>query len=265
MKIIFSVGMLLMLSINTFAERRDTVRVQPVNLDLKKLQTGDMNYIMYTKKSKTDIPVRITLVSFNIERSNYEGNQAVTVKQQWNTDTTTHKCLTIFDASTFGTFYHETYWKRLGYKMKFDFRNKVVTFDPANTAVTIPDSVKVNTNADFLASLNAYNLNWHADMIIYSLLKYQTGRTFLINYYDPGFGKAELVGYTVTGNELLTGSGGQKVDCWVLNHFNDGQSDGQGYERFWISKAKNEVLKMEDFGGKGHGYRYKIKLGVSLE
>lgn len=265
MKLISIVALILTLSSRTFADNRDTVRVQPHDLNLNRAQTGNMNYLMYSKKGKLDIPVRPTLISFNISRSDYEGKPALIVRQQWNSDTTTHKCFTVFDPATFRTLFHETYWKRLGYTMKFDFRTKAVSFVPTSAAIIIPDSVKATAKQDFIGSLSTFNLNWHADLIIYTLLKYQAGRTFIINYYDPGFGKNEQVSYTVTGSDVLTGSGGQKIDCWILNHFNDDHSDNGGYERFWISKSTNEVLKMEDFGGNGRGYRYKVKLGVSAE
>ena len=109
------------------------------------------------------------------------------------------------------------------------------------------------------------HLNWHADMLIYSLLPYKENRVFIINYYDPGFEKSTEVAYTVTGSGLLTGSNGEKIDCWVLNNFNDNKAPEKGYERFWISKKTHEVLKLEnDFGG-GRGFRYKLKLGIAVE
>ena len=81
----------------------------------------------------------------------------------------------------------------------------------------------------------------------------------MINYYDPGFGKAEEVAYSVTGSDFLHGRNGEKIDCWVLNHIDT--TVPSSYERFWIAKKTNEVLKEEDFYG--GGYRYKLKIGIS--
>jgi hypothetical protein len=62
--------------------------------------------------------------------------------------------------------------------------------------------------------------------------------------------------YSVTGSDVLTGSRGGKIDCWVLYH-----SEPAGTEKFWIAKKTKEVLKEEDSGP--NGYRYKVKFGIS--
>jgi hypothetical protein len=90
------------------------------------------------------------------------------------------------------------------------------------------------------------------------MLPYKENRTFMINYYDPGFGEPKEVPYTVTGSDLLTGRGGEKIDCWILSYENAGAR-----QRFWISKQTNEVLKEEDYGKQSGGYRFKYKLGIS--
>ena len=247
----------------SIAKNIDTIHVEPNTLDLKHLQTGDLSYIQYVKKTKDAPANRVTLINFNIEAKPYNNEPAFVIKQQWESDTVTHKCFTIFDAKSFATVLHETYWRRLGYSMKFDFDTRKVEFTDVNHKGEVPDSIKATAIKDFNQSFDKYNLNWHADMIIYSLLPYKEGRVFVINYYDPGFGKAEEVNYTVTGSNVLTGSNGEKIDCWVLNNYNDDKDPGKGYERFWIAKKSHEVLKLENYGGGGNGYRYKLKLGVS--
>jgi hypothetical protein len=90
------------------------------------------------------------------------------------------------------------------------------------------------------------------------MLPYRENRTFMINYYDPGFGKPEEVAYTVSGSATLVDKGGLSVDCWVLEH-----GDENGTEKFRVSKKGREVLKEEDYGKK-FGFRFKYKLGVSV-
>jgi hypothetical protein len=245
------------------AKNADTIKVNANSLNIKQLQTGEFNYLIFFKKTNESIPTRFTLITFNVQPEVYHQKAVFAVTQRWNADTTTHTCYTLFDAKDFSTVRHETYWKRLGYAMLFDFESKKAEFKKANDAVVILDSVKAVAVKDFEQSFERYNLNWHADLIIYSLLSYKANRTFIINFYDPGLAKAEDVSFTVTGSEMLTGSRGDKIDCWVLNHFNNDNEPEKGYERFWISKKTNEVLKSEDYGGKGGGHRYKIKIGVS--
>jgi hypothetical protein len=232
--------------------------VQPENLRLKNLQTGDYSYIVFVKKTKEAPSQRICLVKINVEPQLYHDKPAYIIKQQWDLDTVVHAAYSVFDAKSFSTILHDTYWKALGYSMKYDFEAKTVDFKNVNHKGGVPDSIKSKSVADFNDSFNKYNLNWHADLIIYTLLPYKDKRTFMINYYDPGFGKAEEVAYTVTGSETIKSHNGQTVDCWVLNH----DDPKNGYERFWISKKTNEVLKEEDFFG-GRGYRYKLKIGIS--
>ena len=255
--------LLLSFTLPSIAKNIDTIRVGPGTLELKHLQTGDFSYIQYTKKTKDGPATRVTLINFNIEAKQYHEKPAFFVKQQWEYDTVVHKCLTIFDAKNFSTRLHDTYWKRLGYSLKLNFETKQVEFKNVNNKSDVPDSVKSVAIKDFNDTFSKYNLNWHADMIIYSLLDYKENRTFIINYYDPGFGKAEEVPYTVTGSEFLTGSNGEKIECWVLNNYNDNKDPEKGYERFWIAKKSHEVLKLENYFGGGKGYRYKLKLGVS--
>jgi hypothetical protein len=252
-------------SIPSIAKNIDTIRVEPGTLDLKHLQTGDFSYLQYNRKTKEAPASRVTLISFNIEAKQYHNKPAFFVKQQWEYDTVVHKCYTVFDAKDFSTLLHDTYWKRLGYSIKLDFETKQVEFKNVNNKSDVPDSIKAVAIKDFNDSFSKYNLNWHADMIIYSLLPYKENKTFIINYYDPGFGKAEEVAYTVIASDFLTGSNGEKIDCWVLNNYNDNKDPEKGYERFWIAKKSHEVLKLENYFGGGRGYRYKLKLCISEE
>lgn len=120
------------------------------------------------------------------------------------------------------------------------------------------DTSKANSSRRkaFVSATQQYTLNWHLDLEVFPLLPYKEGRTFAINFYDPGFGAAKLVYYAVTGSQKLTGFDGQAIDCWTLVHTDNER--GSNKEVFYISKKTREVLKLEqEFSGR---FRYKIKL-----
>lgn len=239
-----------------FARTADTIHVKPADVDVKSLRRGTYNYMIYFRKAKESPAYRMTLVRMDVADETYNGKPAITVRQQWESDTVTHSAYTVFSPADFSTLLHDTWWKSIGYGMKFDFEGKKVELNKVTAKGGVPDSILTKATADFNQSFEKYNLNWHDDLLIYTMLPYKAGRTFVINYYDPGFGKAEEVAYSVTGSENLTGSNGEKIDCWILSH-----SDNGFTERYWISKKNREVLKEEDAGT--NIYRFKIKLGVS--
>lgn len=232
----------------------DTLHVQPSDLDIKDLQTGNYSYLIVRQKGMDSPAMSMILAKMSVERISYHGRPAIVVRQQWDRDSVVHRAYTVFDASTFSTRLHDTYWRSLGYSMIFDFDSR--RFDSKAMLRPIPDSARRSCEAELAGSFSAYNLNWHDDLVIYSLLPYKEGRTFMINYYDPGFGKPTEVPYTVTGSAWLVAHGGDKIECWTLEH-----ADEHGVEKFWIAKQTKEVLKEEDHA-EGYGYRYKYKLGV---
>lgn len=242
---------------SAFAQTKgDTIVVEAKDLIAKNLPSGNLAYIVYRKKTKQSPSENIVLVRIKVEPKPYNNKPSVAITQQWESDgNIVHTAYTVLDAKDFSTLLHDTYWKRLGYSAKFDFVSKKVSFD-GNAS----DKTKQQSEQDFNESFNKYNLNWHSDLIIFALLPYKENRTFKINFYDPGFGKAEEALYSVTGSDALTNSSGEKVECWVLEHK---LTTGDDYQKFWISKRKREVLKEEDsFNGM---YRFKLKLDVSEE
>lgn len=258
MKYILSLFSIVVLSMSAFsvsAQKGDTLYVRPSDLNIKGLQTGDYSYLIVRQKAPDSPAASMTMARMNVARETYHNKAAIVVRQQWDRDSMIHKAYTVFDAHDFSTLLHDTYWRVLGYALVFDFEAR--KFDSRAVLRTIPDSVRVSCEQELAGSFGAYNLNWHDDLVIYSMLPYKENRTFMINYYDPGFGKPVEVPYTVTGNGLLTDRGGASVDCWTLEH-----TDENGTEKFWISKKTREVLKEEDHG-KSWGYRFKYKLGVA--
>src|SRR6185312_1773448 len=234
----------------------DTLRVKASDLDIGGLQTGNYNYLIVFQHALDSPAKSMTFVRMTVEKGDFRKRPAIIVRQQWDRDSIIHRAYTVFDATSFATRLHDTYWSRIGYSMIFDFDTK--TFDSKPVLRPIPDSTRAKCEKELAGSLDAYNLNWHDDLVIYSMLPYKAGRTFLINYYDPGFGAPQEVAYTVTGSDWLVNRGGDRLACWVLEHNEDAAT-----EKYWISKKSHEVLKEEDHITASGLYRFKFKLGVA--
>lgn len=231
----------------------DTVAIGPGNLVQSQLTFGRSTYIVYNKKTKDSPAEHIYLVKILTESKLRNGRPIVAVTQQWDYDTVTHSAYTVFNAADFSTISHDYFWKRQGFSVKFDFESRRVGFTGP-----VPDSLRTVITRDFNASFEKYNLNWHSDLLVFSLLPYAANRVFRIHFYDPGFGKAEEEYYSVTGTDSLTGIDGNKTACWVMKLT---FTSSVGYQKFWISQKDHVVLKEEDFYN--HSYRYKLRTAVS--
>ena len=233
-----------------FGQSNDTIQIKPSSLDLKHLQTGEYSYLIFLKKTPEQPAIKMTLATINVKKDIYNGKDVFVINQKWDSqDTIVHTAHTILDANTCSNILHEYYWRRLGYSSKYDFSKKLISYQG-----NIPDSIKNKNYEEFNQSFNTFNLNWHSDLIMFTLLPYKLNSTFAINFYDPGFGPTEMEYYTVTGTDKLKDEHGDTIDCWILTLNLTSQP---GYQKFWISKKTQEVLKEEDFYN--GGYRYKIK------
>src|SRR5579872_3648622 len=141
MKLIFTLLLLVACVISLSAKTTDTLHVQPNDLDLKSLQKGNYSYVVYFKKTKESPSTRIFLVNIDVAAETYHNKPAYVIKQRWDLDTVVHSAYSVFDAKTFATVLHDTYWKALGYSMKYDFDAKTVDYKNVNLKTGIPDSV----------------------------------------------------------------------------------------------------------------------------
>jgi hypothetical protein len=239
-----------LISLLSIAQKKDTIAIAADKLVLKNLKLGKSTYVLFNKKSSESPAERITIVKINVTAQTYNNRSDVTITQSWERDTILHTSHTIFNAKNFSTVEHTTFWKKSGVKTKFDFETKKI-FDYGK----VIDSLKIKTKHDFEESFNKYNLNWHSDLVVLTLLPYKENTVFKINFYDPGFGKAKEVFYTIVETEYLTNSSGKKIKCWIMI-----QKEKDSYQKFWISQDTKEVLKQEDFFN--NSYRYKIKLSI---
>lgn len=238
------------------AQVADTVEIDASHINTKVLIPGIHRYLVYFKHAKDSSRVLYQLWTRDIRFVHYEGRDAICIKQVWeNNSEVFHTVTSYCDRRTFAPLYQETWWKSRG-KRIFDFiHGKALVNDKALAEAT--DSANKSQWSAFESATKQYVLNWHLDLEVFATLPYKEGRTFLINYYDPGFSAPEYVPYTVSGSGTLPGYDHQTIDCWLLKG-----NDPRYEEVFWISKKTHEVLKLEEHYGTT--YRYKIKIPFSV-
>src|ERR1700761_183544 len=109
-----------------FAKTADTIHEKPTDVDVKSLRRGTYSYMIYFRKTKESPAYRMILVRMDVTDEPYNGKPAITVRQQWESDTGMHSAYTVFSPADFSTLLHDTWWKSIGYGMKFDFETKKV-------------------------------------------------------------------------------------------------------------------------------------------
>jgi hypothetical protein len=238
------------------AQTRDTVRIDASKIRTGALIRGVHRYLVYFKNGKDSSRIKYQMWTREIDLVTYEGREAISIKQEWESNTKVFHTVTSFcDRKTFAPLYQESWWESRGSGM-FDFvRNRATVNGKALGEAT--DSAGMSQWSAFEKARAEYVLNWHLDLEVFSTLPLRDHTTFLVNYYDPGFSPPQFVPYTVTGSGILAGYDRQKIDCWLLQ-----TKDETNNETFWISKKTHEVLKMEQQNGTT--LRYKIKLPFSV-
>ncbi|PZR27875.1 MAG: hypothetical protein DI535_09020 [Citrobacter freundii] len=255
MKILLAITSLLLGS--AASGQQDTVKITPDMVNTKVLKKGTNRYLVYFRLGKDSSRTNYQLWNRTVDHIDYQGKKAIAVTQEWEDNTKiVHKVYSVCDEKTFAPFFQQSEWVGRT-NTKFDFLKKEGFVK--DTLLTDADTarIKKQTLQAFRQASNEYVLNWHLDLEVFPILPYKEGRTFMINFYDPGFTAPELQAYTVTGSAKLTGYDNQEIDCWLLTHTSQNNK-----EVFWVSKKTKEVLKLEQQFGER--YRYKIKLGFSV-
>lgn len=242
-----------------FSQNGDTLFIDNKNLKLQNLHTGGSSYIVFMKKNASSPAEQIMLVKIKTEPTTYQNKKAFEIKQQWDIQGLAHTATTVLDNTDASTLYHETWWKRQGYTMKFDFMSKKVSFDG-----TVNDTIKSKINTEFETSSKQFNLNWHSDLILFPTLPFKINRTLAVPFYDPGFGNAVTAYYKIINTEILYDTNGKKIVCWIMEHRTEDPKNGTSIQRFWISKKTKEVLKEEDQFPNGLRFKYKIGIAVPI-
>lgn len=251
--------LLLICQLAVNAQKTDTVRINSKQLDTKVLIPGTHRWLVYYKMGKDSSRTWLHIWTRKIDLINYQGRDAISITQEWESDKEImHTAYSVCDRKTFAPLVHNFWWLKPGQQWAMNFVNKEFTIDGA--AKSNSDTAKAIRTAwnslDSAVLEPTTALNWHLDLETFPLLPFKENRTFLINYFEPGFSSPKWVPYTVTGSAKLEGFDHQMIDCWIMEHISN-----YGTEKFWISKKTKEVLKLEQgFGGR---FRYKVKLGFS--
>jgi hypothetical protein len=250
---------LVFFSLQTFAQKKDTVVITPNHLEIKRIQPGTQRWLVYFKMGKDSSRTSFSIWTRTIDFIQYKGKESIRIRQEWeNNDTIYHIATSICDRKSFAPYFHET-WNRGNRTTLFDFVENRAMINGKSIAGLSSDSTRQKQFQAFEQSLSQYKLNWHLDLETFSLLPYRNQVTFAINFYEPGYTAPQLVYYTVSGSKQLTGYDGQTIDCWLLEH--EDHDRMKNVEKFYISKKTGEVLQLEQaFGSR---FRYKIKLPFS--
>lgn len=256
MKKLFLYALLLMGTVETFAQKIDTIVVDTKNLQIKNLSFGNFTYIIYSKKG-IDQPIQNqTVVKVNVSKQTHEGKDAIAINQVWyEKDTVSHNASTLLNPSDLSTIKQNHWWKRTGQTMDMDFGKKNANIEGKATQVQKDKIIK-----DFNATVEGgYFLNWHCDIQLFPLLPFKDNAVFKVKVHDPGFRPTSQEVYTVIKSEILKGLGGENIDCWVMEY--PVPKGMNGFQRFWISKKTREFIKEED--KIGEFYRIKLRTLVS--
>lgn len=237
------------------AQQSDTMKIDASQINTNVLIPGVSRYLVYFKNGKDSSRTRFQLWTRTVEFVRYDGNDAISIKQEWESNSEVFHTVTSFcDRRTFAPFYQESWWKTRG-SWKFDFLHNIAMSDGKSLAEAT-DSAGKNQWDAFQLARQQYVLNWHLDLEVFSTLPFKEHTTFLINYYDPGFSAPSFVPYTVIGSDTLPGSEGHTIECWLLE-----LKEPRNHEVFWISKKTREVLKLDQ--QYDSTFRYKVKLPFS--
>lgn len=227
----------------------DTIRAG--DLQLKYLATGTQQYLVYIK-IKDGAKKSVWLWERATTRENFNGKEAIVVRQQWTTSDTgfnSRQLLSVVNAADLTPVYHTSVNPKTG-KEAFNFH--------ANEIITA-DSVADAGRKDFRMAISQPSFNWELDLETFPLLALKEGKTFVINFYHPGSKTVPAwYSYTVTGTEKLATANGETVDCYKLY---TAYENNRGNSTWWLSKKTHEVIKMEEHFGPVT--RYKIRLAVT--
>lgn len=238
------------------ASAQDTLKITADLVNTDVLKKGTSRYLVYFKMGKDSSRTNYQLWSRSIDYIDYQGKKAIAITQEWEDNSKViHKVYSVCDEKTFAPFFQQSEWVGRT-NTTFDFLNRKGYIK--DTLLTAGDTARAKKQPylAFQQALDQYVLNWHLDLETFPILPYKDGRTFMINFYDPGFTAPEFQAYTVTGSGKISGYDNQEIDCWLLTH-----TSPNNKEVFWISKKTKEVLKLEQQFGER--YRYKIKLAYS--
>lgn len=236
------------------AQKSDTIHINSKNINTSRLKDGMSKYLVYIQNDKNAPMSDMQIWNITTSRESYKNRKAIMVNQVWYyKDTIAHTSKSISLLENFKPIYHDSWWKKRG-KQIFDVESKKFSFNDIEVRET-------ETNPKLKMSYESYKssekipffVNWHLDLEVFSMLPFKKNVVFSIPFYEFGYATPKEILYKVTGEDKFIYNG-NSINCWVLEHNEEGNN-----EKFWISKKTYEVLKMEQLIN-NKMYRFKIKL-----
>lgn len=248
----------LILAKQGLSQRTDTIIISPGQINTSVIKEGVKRYLVYFTKGNHTPRTDVQFWTREVERSSVNGIPLINIRQKWeHKDSIVHTATSVSDGKTFTPHLHTFWWKQRG-TTSINFDSDVVMLNGEEISGADTSKIAKGIWSAYKSSKNNFFLNWHLDLEVFSTLPYNTGRTFIIPFYDPGVAyPLQQVVYTVVGAARLEGYDNKYIDCWLMVHEDKGNK-----ETYWISKKTKEVLKLkQEMNGKF--YRYKIKLNFS--
>lgn len=241
----------LLLALNSLYAQSPADTIRPGDLQMKYLPSGKQSYLVYIV-TKDGQKKSIWLWERSSSKEQWNGEDAIVIRQQWTTSDTGFNRRELFSVSNpldFTPRFHQAVNPKTG-KEAYHFNKGLITG---------ADTVKNNTRAGFTMTTDQPSFNWELDLETFPLLPLKAGKSFVINFYHPGSNtKPAWYTYAVTGMETLKTLDGKSMECYKLY---TEYGNNRGNSTWWLSKATHEVIKMEEHFGPVT--RYKIRLGLN--
>lgn len=142
--------------------------------------------------------------------------------------------------------------------------NVISAFKFSDTMITGDASVENNSKIDFSMPSQPETLNWELDIETLALVPWERGKTFYLNFYQPGSKTSpQAYAYSVIGDETLWDVFGRGFDCWMVKIDYDKENQNTSFATFWLEKETGQLIKMEETYGKTK--RIKVLIGMNTQ
>lgn len=240
--------LLMMMQLPAAFAQTDTIDQRHHPLNTRSLQPGLRQYLVYFQFPAQAKVLSFSLWTRDVTKRTRNNQMVIEIRQHWYSQDSARyrEIFSVNSAADFSPLYH---YENNGGKIK--------AYNWSATGISGADTTG-NTAAGYKLDFNGPNYNWNLDIETFEMLPLETGKTFVINFYDAGLDPPSYVTYKVAGSEILTTLGNQQVDCWMLRIEGSSPQIGPYTQTFWISKKGHELLKeVDSYSGI---FRYKIKL-----
>ena len=234
--------LLFIVSLSYSQVKNDTIDIDSNKLLMRNLKNQELNYLVSLEKPNGDL----LNASIWTRKTEIQG-EIIIISQKWrNTTKQRNKLLySILKSKNFAPIYHKT-TQGSGTVKAFNFYKHKIEGS---------DSIKNNTEKDFLLEFNKPAFNWELDLEFLQTLPYKLNTNFVIKFYHPG-GKSnpKYYNYTVIGREKIVMTDGRKIKSWVLK-INYSKNNSA---TFWIGAKNRQVLRVEEISGPFKAIKTKL-------